>query len=156
MSNSVVYMTGERYAKLEEELNFLRNVKRHEIAERLHEALADGDEPDENVAYESAKMEQAFLEGRILEISRKLARVSIIERNILTDSIQIGNRVVIQENGGEPETYTIVGADEGNPKEGLISYESPLGQALMNHHAGEEIVVNAPDGMITFRILEFN
>jgi transcription elongation factor GreA len=153
---STFYLTRARYAELENELDYLRNVKRHEVANQLHEALADGDEPDENVAYETAKMEQAFLEGRILEISRKLARATIVEEHKPSDTIQIGSTVVIQEDGSEPESYTIVGADEGNPRVGLISYESPLGQALMNHRAGEQVIVDAPDGKLTFRILESN
>jgi transcription elongation factor GreA len=156
MNHKHIYMTPQGLKKLEDELTFLRTVRRHEVAQRLHEAIAEGGELEENAAYEVAKNEQAFLEGRIREIEDKLCWAWIIEPGSLTDIAQIGSTVVIQENGGNPEVYTIVGASEANPKQGLISYQSPLGQALLNKYAGEEVFVKAPVGELRFRIIKVN
>ncbi|MEJ5202710.1 MAG: transcription elongation factor GreA, partial [Anaerolineales bacterium] len=116
------FLTKEGYRKLQEELDYLRTVKRQEIAERLHEAM-EGGELIENAEYEAAKNEQAFVEGRIKELEILLASARILdeETKAKSDTIQVGFKVTIQEEGGEPETYVIVGAAEANPKEGRIS-----------------------------------
>lgn len=154
MANRYIYVTPQGLKKLEDELEFLRSVKRYEVAQRLHEAIEEGGELEENAAYEVAKTEQAFLEGRIREIEEKLSRAIIIEPGVPTGVAQIGSTVIVQENGGDPEVYTIVGASEANSREGLISYESPLGQALISKHAGDEISVKAPVGELRFRIIK--
>jgi transcription elongation factor GreA len=156
VAHKYIYITPQGLKKLEDELEFLRSTKRYEVAQRLHEAIEEGDELEENAAYEVAKTEQAFLEGRIREIEEKLSRAIIIEPSGPADIAQIGSTVVIQENGGNPEVYTIVGASEANPREGLISYESPLGQALLSKHAGDEIFVKAPAGVLRFHIIKVN
>jgi transcription elongation factor GreA len=156
MAHKHIYLTPQGFKKLEKELELLRSVKRHELAQRLHEAIEEGGELDENAAYEVAKTEQAFLEGRINAIIEKLGRAILIEPGALTDEVQIGSTVMIQENDGNPEVFTIVGASEANPKEGLISYESPLGQALLNKHAGEDVIVKAPIGELRFSIIKVN
>ena len=156
VASKYVYMTPKGLRKLEEELEYLRSVKRHEIAQCLREATEEGGELGENVAYEIAKAEQAFLEGRIRDIEERLAQALLIEPSALTDVAQIGSTVIIQEDGGEPEVYTIVGASEANPREKIITYQSPLGQALLNHHAGEEVIVKAPAGEMRFRIIKVN
>jgi len=156
MASKYIYMTPKGLKKLEEELEHLRSVKRREIAQRLHEATGEGGELEENAAYEVAKMEQAFLEGRIMEIEVRLARALLIEPSGPTDVAQISSTVVIQEDGCEPEVYMIVGAAEANPRENFISYESPLGQALLNHHAGDEVLVKAPAGERRVRIIKVN
>jgi transcription elongation factor GreA len=120
MANTAVYVTHEGLKKLEEELEFLRTVKRQEVAQRLHEAMEDG-ELIENAEYEAAKNEQAFVEGRILELEHMLAQAQLIEPAKSTGVVRIGSTVVIQEDGQSAETYTIVGAAEANPREGLIS-----------------------------------
>jgi len=147
------YLTKNGYLKLQEELDYLRNVKRLEIAQRLAEAM-DGEELIENAEYEAAKREQAFVEGRIQELENLLANARIVEETGKMEVVQIAARVTIQENGGEAETFTIVGPAEANPREGRISNESPLGRALMNHRAGDVVTVNAPDGTFTVRILK--
>lgn len=147
------YLTKNGYLKLQEELDHLRNVKRLEIAQRLAEAM-DGEELIENAEYEAAKREQAFVEGRIQELETLLANARIVEETGKMDVVQIAARVTIQEDGGEAETFTIVGPAEANPREGRISNESPLGRALMNHRAGDVVTVNAPDGTFTVRILK--
>src|SRR3972149_3924244 len=150
MANTAVYVTHEGLKKLEEELEFLHTVKRQEVAQRLHEAMEDG-ELIENAEYEAAKNEQAFVEGRILELEHMLAVAKVIEQGGPSDVVRIGSTVVVQEDGLKPEEYKIVGAAEANPKEGLISNESPLGKSLLDHRAGEEGEVKAPAGTLRFR-----
>ncbi|NPV86489.1 MAG: transcription elongation factor GreA [Anaerolineae bacterium] len=147
------FLTEEGYRKLQDELEYLRTEKRDEIARRLHEAQEEGGDLIENAEYEAAKNEQAFVEGRIKELEILLATAKIIEDTHLHDSVEIGSRVQIQEEGSEPETYIIVGAAEANPLEGKISNESPLGKALLNHKAGDSVQVDAPAGTFTVKIL---
>jgi transcription elongation factor GreA len=153
MGNSTVYVTPEGLKKLEDELEHLRTVKRQEVAQRLHEAMEDG-ELIENAEYEAAKNEQAFVEGRILELEHMLAQAQVIEPGKSTGVVGIGSTVVIQEDGKPAETYTIVGAAEANPRDGLISNESPMGQALLDHKAGDDVDVRAPAGTLRFRIVK--
>ena len=153
MGNSAVYVTSEGLKKLEDELEHLRTVKRQEVAQRLHEAMEDG-ELIENAEYEAAKNEQAFVEGRILELEHMLAQAQVIETGKSTGIVGIGSTVVIQENSKPAETYTIVGAAEANPREGLISNESPLGQALLDRKPGDDVDVRAPAGTLRFRIVK--
>ena len=126
-------------------MEYLRKEKRSEVANRLHEAM-DGGELIENAEYEAAKNEQAFVEGRIQELDLILASARIIDDNGKHDVIQVGSKVTIKDDGGEVSTYTIVGAAEANPREGLISNESPIGKALLNHQAGDQVEVEAPSG----------
>ena len=147
------YLTSNGYQKLQEELDYLRTTKRQEVADRLGEAM-EGGELIEDAEYEAAKNEQAFVEGRIQELEILLANARVIEESGEMDIVQIAAKVTIQENGSEPEIYTIVGAAEANPREGRISYKSPLGSALMDHRAGDEVTVEAPDGSFTIQILK--
>jgi transcription elongation factor GreA len=153
MANNAVYVTAEGLRKLEEELEHLRTVRRREVAQRLHEAMEDG-ELIENAEYEAAKNEQAFIEGRILEIERMVSQAKLIEPGESSDVVQIGSTVVVKQDGQKRETYTIVGAAEANPKEGLISNESPMGQALLNHQVGDEVEVMAPAGVLLYKIVK--
>jgi transcription elongation factor GreA len=140
------FLTRDGYRKLQEELDNLRTSKRQEIAERLHDAM-DGGELIENAEYEAAKNEQAFVEGRIKELEILLATARVIDENPPTaESVQVGSTVTIQEEGADPEVYTIVGAAEANPAAGRVSNESPLGKALLNHKVGERVQVDAPAG----------
>lgn len=148
-----IYVTADGLKKLEEELESLRTVKRAEVAQRLHEAMEDG-ELIENAEYEAAKNEQAFVEGRILELEHMIAQAQIIQPKKSGGVVRIGNTVVVQEGSNPPETYTIVGAAEANPKQGLISNESPLGQALLERKIGDEVEVKAPAGMLRFKIVK--
>jgi transcription elongation factor GreA len=151
---ATTFLTHEGFLKLQQELEILRTEKRNEVALRLHEAM-EGGELIENAEYEAAKNEQAFLEGRIKEVEMILASARVIdESSVVTDMVQVGSTVTIQEEGLEPETYTIVGAAEANPKEGLISNESPLGKALLNKKPGEAVQVDAPGGVFVVTILK--
>jgi transcription elongation factor GreA len=140
------FLTKEGFEKLQEELEYLRTVKRQEVANRLHEAM-EGGELIENAEYEAAKNEQAFVEGRIQELEVITATAKIIDDSESSpDVVQVGDTVTIQEEGAEPEIYTIVGAAEANPREGKISNESPIGKAILNKHINEEVTVEAPAG----------
>jgi len=154
---SVTYLTLEGYEKLEVELENLRTVRRQEIADRLREAM-EGDDLglDPDAEFEAAKNEQAFLEGRIKELEILLASARLIDENKKSDSIQVGSKVKIQEEGVDPEDYVIVGAAECDPREGRISNESPLGQALMDHRVGESVSVHAPAGTFKVKILSIS
>lgn len=147
------FLTKEGFDKLQAELDYLRTSKRHEVAERLHEAM-EGGELIENAEYEAAKNEQAFVEGRIQELEIILASARIIESSNDTTTVQVGDTVVIQEEDGEPEEYTIVGAAEANPREGKISNESPIGRALLNHAPGDIVTVEAPGGSFKVKIIK--
>jgi transcription elongation factor GreA len=144
------YLTSEGFKKLQDELEHLRTSKRNEVANRLHEAM-DGGELIENAEYEAAKNEQAFVEGRIQELDLILASARIIDDNGKHDVIQVGSKVTIKEER-EVSTYTIVGAAEANPREGLISNESPIGKALLSHKPGDEVKVEAPGGTFTVTV----
>ena len=149
------FLTKEGFEKLQEELDYLRKAKRQEVADRLHEAM-EGGELIENAEYEAAKNEQAFVEGRIQELDMLLATARVIEndKKKKADAIQVGSTVTIQEDGSDEETYTIVGAAEANPREGKISNESPMGKAILNHRAGDEVQIETPDGSYTVRIVK--
>jgi transcription elongation factor GreA len=147
------YLTRNGYQKLLEELEYLRTTKRQEVADRLHEAM-EGGELIEDAEYEAAKNEQAFVEGRIQELEILLANARVVEETGKMEVVQIAAKVTIQEDGGDPEIYTIVGPAEANPREGRISNESPLGRALMDHRAGDSVTVDAPDGSFTIRIIK--
>ncbi len=148
------FLTREGSKKLEEELNFLRTVRRAQVAERLHNAQEDG-ELIENAEYEDAKNEQAFLEGKILSLEAMLSSAVIIAENDGSNGlVNLGSKVTIKEaGGGKPESYQLVGAAEANPKDGRVSNESPLGRALLGRRVGDDIKVNAPAGTITFRVV---
>lgn len=149
------FLTREGYRKLQEELEYLRTEKRQEIANRLHEAM-EGGELIENAEYEAAKNEQAFTEGRIKELEMLLATARVIdEGSVAAETIQVGSKVTIQEEGVESqEVYSIVGAAETDPADGLISNESPLGKALLNHKAGDRVQVDAPAGAFTIIVVK--
>ncbi len=153
MSIEQTFLTRDGLKKLEEELEFLRTVRRAQVAERLHNAQEDG-ELIENAEYEDAKNEQAFVEGRILQLETMLSNAVIIEERGSSDVIGLGSRVTVKEIGGGNEEYLLVGAAEANPREGRISNESPLGRALLGRRVGDEVKVQAPAGPITFRIVK--
>jgi transcription elongation factor GreA len=146
---SVTYLTREGYKKLEDELEYLRNVRRKEIADRLREAM-EGDDLglDPDAEFEAAKNDQAFLEGRIKELEILLASARVIEEKQHSDTVQVGSRVTIQEEGAEPEEYIVVGAAEADPRQGRISHVSPLGKALIDHKEGDVVLLIQPGGSV--------
>ncbi len=153
MAEQMTFLTREGLKKLEEELEYLRTVRRQEVAKRLHAALEEEQDILENAEYEDAKNEQAFVEGRILTLETILKTAVIIDDKRPADRVGIGSRVTIVEDGEEPETYYIVGSAEADPASGRISYQSPLGKALLGRRVGDEVIVNAPDGALSFKIV---
>jgi len=152
---TTAYLTPEGYNKLQDELEYLRTVRRKEVAKRLREALEDGDAGiDADAECDAARNEQAFVEGRIREIETILSNAKMIDDNGKNDIVDVGAKVTIQEKGLEPEKYTIVGAVETNPRDGRISNESPLGKALMGHTSGDKVTVKAPNGEFVVTILK--
>ena len=148
------FLTKDGLKKLEEELNFLRTVRRSQVAERLHNAQEDG-ELIENAEYEDAKNEQAFVEGRIQALSALVKNAVVIEENHSSTHVQIGSTVTIQSKDGK-ESFMIVGSAEASPAEGRISNESPVGRALLGHKKGEEITVSVPAGDSKYKILSIH
>ncbi len=152
---TVNYLTKDGFQRLQAELEYLRTVRRQEVAERLREALEGGDRGiDMDAEYDAAKNEQAFVEGRIDELEHILANARVIDAPSQSDTVQIGNTVIIQEDGFEPETYIIVGPAEADPNNGRISNESPLGKALIGRKVGDKTTVHAPASTFTVTILE--
>ena len=149
------YLTQEGYDKLKTELDYLQSERRQEVADRLREAL-DGSPlgVDADVEVEAAKNAQAFVEGRIQYLKSILTQAEIVDELPKTDVIQIGTKVTIETAEKEKETYIVVGRAESDPVEGKISYESPLGSALMGHAKGDQVKVPAPGGVFTVKILK--
>ena len=153
MTDKAMFLTPEGRRKLEKELEYLCSVRRPEVAQRIRAAKEEGDIM-ENVGYDEAKNEQAFLEGRILTIESTLKHAVLIEEEGPSDRVRLGSRVTVVERGEEPEIFRIVGSAEADPGNGLISNESPLGEALLGHEVGEEVAVNTPSGLLYFTLVE--
>jgi transcription elongation factor GreA len=153
MENDKVFLTENGVEKLRAELDHLINVKRPELAERLHHAIQQGD-LSENADYQLGKEEQGFMEGRIQELERMLLdAVVIAEGQGPKDQVGLGSRVTVTEEGEDyPETFIIIGPAEADPANGRISNESPMGQALMDRKVGDRVMVKAPGGEIAFII----
>ena len=150
-------LTIEGLAKLENELDFLKSKKRAEIALRIKQALAFGD-ISENSEYDEAKNEQAFVEGRIVQIENILKTAKVIdEEDIQTDIVSVGCKVTLKdiELGDEVE-YTIGGSAEADPINLKISNESPVGKALIGKSIGSIVNIIVPDGIIKYEVLNIN
>ena len=146
------YLTAEGAAALQRELQQLREVRRPELAKLLKTAVAQGD-LKENADYHDAREQQGFVERRISLLEDTLRTAQVIDKEEAPEVVGIGCHVTIQEKGeADAETYRIVGAAEANPREGKISYESPLGSALMGRSVGARVKVETPEGRATFRI----
>lgn len=154
-NENVVYVTEEGFKKMKDELAELISVKRPEISERLQEAISQGD-LSENADYDYAKQEQAFMEGRILELEDSLRRAKIIANDGSGDHVQIGSTVTVlvvdSDYGDEEETYRIVGVLEADPASGYISNESPFGSALLGAKKGQTVTVETPNGGVKLKI----
>ncbi len=148
-----IYLTEEGITKLRGELEELKGPRRKELAKRLRSAVQMGD-LSENADYHKAKEDQAFLEGRIQEIEYMLRNSVVIEKNATAGIVAIGSHVTIQEGTEAEETYHVVGPKEADPRNGRISYESPIGRALVDHRVGEVVEVETPAGRLKFKILK--
>lgn len=154
MGDKEILLTQEGYDKIENELEYLKTEKRAEIAERIKVALGFGD-LSENSEYDEAKNAQAANEDKILELEAKLRYAKIIdESEIDTKTVQIGNIVKVYDMEFEEEVeYTIVGSTEVNLAENKISNESPIGKALLGAKKNQTIDVQAPAGIMKYKIL---
>ncbi|MED3549082.1 transcription elongation factor GreA [Cytobacillus praedii] len=147
-------MTQAGKEKLEQELEYLKSVKRKEVVERIKIARSFGD-LSENSEYDSAKEEQAFVEGRITTIENMIRNAKIISEDEMSgDTVALGRSVTFVElPDGEEETYTIVGSAEADPFDGKISNDSPIAKSLIGHKVGEEVKVQTPGGEMDVRII---
>jgi len=148
-------MTASGKQKLEEELDFLKSVKRKEVVERIKIARSHGD-LSENSEYDSAKEDQGFLEGKIASLESMIRNAVIITADELnTDEVRLGKTVTFKElPDGDEETYTIVGSAEANPIEGLISNDSPIAKGLIGRSKGDQVKIVTPGGEMSVTILD--
>lgn len=153
MVNQPQYLTEEGLRNLEKRLRNLVEVRRPQVAERLRTAMEEGGDLSQNAEYEDAKNEQSFVEGEIARLEGIINTATIIEDNPDRDEVGIGARVtVVDTETREEEVYHVVGSAEANPREGRISFESPLGQALMGARVKDKVTVKAPDGEFVYTI----
>ena len=150
-------MTKAGKEKLEQELEQLKTVKRKEVVERIKIARSFGD-LSENSEYDSAKDEQAFVEGRITTLENMIRNAKIIEESdVVSDTVSLGKSVTFVElPDGEEETYTIVGSAEADPFEGKISNDSPIAQSLIGKKVGDQVTVQTPGGEMQVKIVSIN
>jgi len=155
MSEDKVPMTVQGKKRLEEELKHLTSVERPAVVKAIEVARANGD-LSENADYSAAKERQGFIEGRIQEINSKIARAQVIDpAHIKSEKVVFGATVELEESDtGKSVTYQIVGLDEASIKDGKISITSPVARALIGKSTGDEVVVNAPKGPITYSIVD--
>jgi transcription elongation factor GreA len=152
VNTKTTYISKDGLDKLRAELAEMTNVRRPEIAQRIHDAKEHGD-LSENAEYEDAKNEQAFVEGRIQTLETMIKNASLIDEHTSTDHVQIGSTVKVKGEDGT-ETFSIVGSAEAKPADGRISNESPVGRALLGRRKGDKVVVKVPAGDFAYTILE--
>lgn len=153
---ATIPLTTRGAEKLKEELQRLKSVERHAVIQAIAEARAQGD-LSENAEYEAAKDKQGFIEGRILEIESKLAAAQIIDpaRLDADGKVVFGSTVVLEDEDSSAQvTYQIVGDDEADLKQGLISISSPIARALIGKEAGDVAEVQAPGGLRNYEIVD--
>jgi len=152
-----VLLTKDGLKQLELELQELKDVRRKEVAAKLKEAIAYGD-LSENAEYDAAKNEQAFVEGRIMEIEQMIDNAKIISaKKGSAKVVQFGSKVEVKDLNkakAEIEVYTLVGSTEADPFAGKISNESPLGAALLESKVGDEVEFDAPKGKMKYKIMK--
>ena len=154
-TNEELLLTKEGYDKIVAEHDELVSVKRAEVAERIKEAISDGD-ISENAEYDSAKNEQAELEERIHQLEEMLRKAKIVqEEDVKGDKVNIGLKVTVKDiDTGDKEVFSIVGATESDPFNGKISTESSVGKALIGKKKGETVAIEVPDGIINYKIMK--
>jgi transcription elongation factor GreA len=161
----VTLVTRDGLVALKKELDFLENTRRKEIAAKIKEAVSYGD-LSENSEYEEAKNEQAFVEGRIMQLTEQVKYAQIIDDEAALQKsskqmhVQLGNKVKIRalsgKNAGTVLEYVLVGTTEADPLAGKISNESPVGAKLLNNIVGDKIDVKVPAGVVTYEILHIS
>ncbi len=153
MAEKEVVLTLEGIKKMEQELDFLRSVKRREVAERIKQAREYGD-ISENSEYEDAKNEQSFVEGRILTLEKTLRNAKVLDEAEHHDVVSLGSVVKLKDlESNEEVEYSIVGTLEADPKVSRISNESPVGRAIMGQRVGAVVDVETPGGTVKYAVL---
>jgi transcription elongation factor GreA len=149
------YLTKEDLEKIKKELDYLKKVKRKEIAQRLKETSSMGD-LTENFAYQEAKEAQGFLEGRILELENLIREAKIVEKIDGAKWVQLGSIVTLAKEKSKKkiEKYKIVGSGQANPSKGEISIDSPLGKALLDKPEGAIVTLKTPLGKTKYKIIK--
>jgi len=153
MNQKKILITKEGLAKLQSELEHLLSVRRQEIASKIKRAREMGG-TENNAEYEDAKNDQAFVEGRILMLENIVKNATVIESPALPGVVELGDKVLIQNQDGKIEQFIIIGSAEANPVEGKISNESPVGKALLGKKIGDEVEVTTPAGVLKFLIMD--
>ncbi len=153
MGQKKILITREGLTKLQSELENLLSVRRQEIADKIKRAREMGG-TENNAEYEDAKNEQAFVEGRILMLENIVKNATVIESPVMTGVVEIGDKVLIQNQDGKIEQFTIVGSAEASPVEGKISNESPVGKALLGKKIGDEVEVKTPAGLLKLLVMD--
>ena len=150
-----IILTKEGLERLETELETLKSTRREEVAERIKQAIAFGD-ISENSEYEDAKNEQAFIEGRILTLEKTLKNARLMTADeIRDDVVSLGTKVTLKEmKSGREVNVTLVASVESKLKDGKISDESPVGKAIMGKSVGTKVEVEAPAGIIKYKIIK--
>ena len=155
MAEKQTILTEEGLRKLEEELEFLKTERRSQVAERIKQAIDFGD-ISENSEYEDAKNEQAFIEGKIADLEKKLRNVEIIKKGD-ADVVTVGSTVVLKDlEMDDVAEYTIVGSTEADPMEFRISNESPVWAAILGQRVGGVVEVHVPAGVLKYQIMQLN
>lgn len=152
MADNAVYLTPNGKVELEHKLQHLLTVRRPEVADRIHNAKADGDISDSG-EYDDAKNEQAMVEGQIRDLQYKLANAQIILNGGSHETVTLGCTVTVRDEEGEEEKYTIVGSAEANPRQRKVSNESPVGRAVMGRKPSDTVTVDSPGGPLKFTIV---
>ncbi len=145
------YPTEEGLKQLQAEMEHLRGVRRQEVAVRIHKTSESGGVMD-NTDFEGAKSEQAFVEGRILDIENILAGAVVTSHDRKSKTVEIGSTVTVETEQHKKQDYIVVGSAEASPMEGKISNESPIGQALFGHKVGDVVQVETPSKVIKLKI----
>ena len=157
MAEHPVPLTQEGLAKLEQELEHLKTVRRPQVAERIRQSkeLAS---TQNNAEYDDAKNEQAFVEGRILTLEKLIQDAVLIDEEEAhhANQVQIGSTVTLTGGDGKKQEFTIVGSAEADPKQGRISNESPVGHALLGKRVGDEVQVSAPKGVLRYTVTKIS
>lgn len=147
------YISSQKLKELKKELEERKTVLRQQISKRIQEAQVQGD-ITESAEYTEAKEEQAFNEGRIMELENLINSATVVAKKRRKDIIQVGSQIIVKDKKEKKFELTIIGSEDANPIEGKISNESPLGQAFLGHKQGEEVEVETPKGKIKYKIMK--
>ena len=150
MAKRKTYITKEGLQQLKEEIGHLKDVKRKEVAKSIRQASESG--TVDNAEYDESKNEQAFIEGRILDLEKVISNAIVSSNSPRKNSVQIGSSVTVITQNGDKRLYQVVGSAEAAPLDGKISNESPVGSAILGHKIGDQVKVSTPSGVMKLTI----